>query len=184
MALSVAVPQVPAWELAGLGSLGSPRTAAPHALSCLRTGRRWVSEVWSHPTCYPHTCLRPSLLPWSLLVAWLEGCSGIPQLPRECSFWLCNLHQLCSLKHYWPMQTVPPWVPLAQRGWRQPVHSSPAPRTPLFPRQHPMLAPGVLGHKCLAWCRCHGHGVVGSLLSWLLLPVLQDCRMTRDPSVC
>lgn len=44
MAISVAAPQVPAWELSNLGSLGSHRVTL-QVPSCPRTGVKCVSQV-------------------------------------------------------------------------------------------------------------------------------------------
>lgn len=187
MALSVADPRVSAWEISGLGSLGSPRAAAP-----LPKDREEVCVPGAVTSQLPSPCLLEALPspPLEPARGMAGGMLRHPQLPGESSLWLCNLHQRCFLKHYCPMRTLPAGAApcpeglelvsaiFPSRGTCQPHALS------CFPGSVPHLPPRA------PWPHVPGTAQVlqshsGHLPAHLALPPcvlgLWGCRESKDP---
>ena len=145
-----------------LGSLGSPGAAAPQVPSC--------------PT-----------LPWTLLVALLEGCSCTSSsLDNPSSVSISFIFTALFKALLAQVDAASLGCPLPREAgasrcnfpWPRGV---PAPRTPLLPRQHlSARSQGPTATRAWHGCRCRGHRAVGSLPAWLFLPVFRDLRVAES----
>lgn len=106
------------------------------------------SAVTSH---LPSPCFPEALpaLPSHGACRW-HGWKDAQALPAPWGIWLCNLHQRCFLKHYWPMWTLPAWAAPCPEGLELVSAIFPSRGVcqshalPCSPGSIPQLAPRVL----------------------------------------